>query len=404
MGSRRNFIQKSSLAALGLAGIQNGMVNSRVIIQQDTDLDNIRESLGLDKELVYMNTGSLGPSPRWLLKKEFELARELELNPVNNNWGHLGKAMEEVRGKVATFVNCDPEEVILTRNTTEGLSMVSSTLDLKPGDEILTTNHEHGGGENGLEYAAKYHGAKIIKMELPLPARDKKQVINAVLDGITNKTKVLMLSLVTTIEGMRMPLEEISEAIKGRNIFFIADGAQAAGMLRIDVKKLEVDVFASSGHKWIMGPKETGMLYVKKESQEKIKPVFTSSGYQSYSASSGTRNVAHQIAFGEMIDWHVAAGQDKIEYRALKLGQYCYERLLQLNNVQVISPDDPGLRSALISIKSLTTPKSELFNKLKSDGIVVKSLPKYNALRFSNHVFNTKEDVDRLIIGLKKYL
>ncbi len=404
MGSRRNFIQKSSLAALGFAGIQKGLTTSRIVIQKDTNLDNIRKSLGLDKKLVYMNTGSLGPSPAWLLKKEFELLQELELNPVNNNWGPLGKAMEEVRAKAAAFLKCDPDEIVLTRNTTEGLSMVSSTLNLNPGDEILTTNHEHGGGETGLKYAAKFHGAKIIKVDLPMPAKDKKQVISTIIGGITPKTRVLMLSHVTTIEGMRMPLAEISEVIKGQNIFFIVDGAQSAGMLNIDVKALGVDVFAASGHKWLMGPKETGLLYVKKEKQEKIKPVFTSSGYQSYSASSGTRNVAHQIAFGEMIDWHVAVGQDKIENRGLKLGQYCYEKLSQLNNVRVISPEDPDLRSALISIESLTTPKSKLFSQLKSDGIVVKSLPKYNALRFSNHVFNTKEDVDRLIDSLKKYL
>jgi len=404
MGSRRNFIQKSSLVALGLAGVHKGFSTTRHLVQPDKNLDSIRESLGLDKDLVYMNTGSLGPSPVWLLKKEFEISRELELNPVNNNWGLLGKAMEEVRTKAATFLNCDPDEVVLTRNTTEGLSMVSSTLSLGPGDEILTTNHEHGGGENGIDYAAKHTGAKVVKIELPLPAESKDQVIAKVMEGITSKTRVLMLSHVTTIEGMQMPLAEISEAIKGKDIFFIADGAQSAGMLNIDVKALGVDVFATSGHKWLMGPKETGLLFVKKESQEKIKPVFTSSGYKSYSASSGTRNVAHQIAFGEMIDWHVTVGQDKIESGALKQGQYCYEKLLQLKNVKVISPEVPNLRTALIGIESLTTPKSELFNLLRSDGIVVKSLPKYNALRFSNHVFNTKEDVDRLIDGLKKYL
>ena len=336
MGSRRNFIQKSSLAALGLAGIQKGMATHWNTAQEGSNIKNIRASLGLDKQLVYMNTGSLGPSPGWLAKKEFELSRELELNPVNHNWGPLGKAMEEVRSTAATFLNCDSSEVVLTRNTTEGLSMVSTTLPLKPGDEILTTNHEHGGGETGLEYAAKYHGAKIIKVELPMPAKDKKQIINTIIGGIIPKTKVLMLSHVTTIEGLRMPLTEISEAIKGKNIFFIADGAQSAGMLKINVKALGVDAFATSGHKWILGPKETGLLYVNKESQSKINPVFTFSGYQSYSASSGTRNVAHQVAFGEMINWHITAGRERIENKALQLGQYCYEKLLKLKNVRNI--------------------------------------------------------------------
>ncbi len=399
MGNRREFIQKSSLVTLGLTGI--GKIN---LNQQTKGLKEIRNSLGLKKGLVYMNTGSLGPSPLWISQKEFDLSRELELNPVSNNWGPLGKRMEEVRSKAAAFLNCSSSEIVLTRNTTEGLNMVSSTLDLNPGDEILTTNNEHGGGENGIIYAAKQSGANIIKVELPMPAKNKEEVIEKILKAITDKTKVLLLSHVTTIEGMQMPLEEISNFIKGQGIFFIADGAQSAGMLQIDVKKLGVDAFATSGHKWLMGPKETGLLYVKESSREKIKPVFTLSGFQSYSASSGTRNVMHHIAFGDMIDWHMESDRGIIQSNALNLGQYCYEKLLPIKNIRIISPQIKSLRTALISFELQSSTNKDLYNYLKSKDIIVKVLPKYNAVRLSNHIFNTEGDVDKTIKEIDNFL
>ena len=388
----------SSLATLGLTGFGFDLK------QDHEKLKNIRSSLGLKKGLVYMNTGSLGPTPSWVTQKEFDLIRELELNPVNNNWGPLGDRMELVRSKAAVFLNCESSEVVLTRNTTEGLNMISATLSLKQGDEILTTGSEHGGAENGINYAAKVSGATIVKVDLPMPAMNKEEVIAKIVNAITDNTKVLLLSQVTTIEGMQMPLEEISNAIRGKDIYFIVDGAQSAGMLQIDLKKMDVDAFATSGHKWLMGPKETGLLFVKKSSQDRIQPVFTFSGFQTYSASSGTRNVAHQIALGEMLDWHMQFGTQQIENTALQLGQYCYEKLSAVKNIKIISPSDRSLRSALISFTLQKSTNRELYNHLKSKNIIVKVLPKHNAVRLSNHIFNTEGEVDKTISEIQKFL
>ena len=200
---------------------------------------------------------------------------ELESNPVVYNWGELGNAMEEVREKVARFIGTDKANIILTRNTTEGINLVGSCLDLKPGDEILITNNEHGGGECGLIYLAKRTGANIKKIEMPLPVQDKEQLIDLIRSNITSKTKVLLLSHVTTLTGLRMPWKEITEFTRSRGILSIADGAQAPGMLKVDVQYLGIDIYASSGHKWLLGPKETGFLYLRPAIQERIKPVFT---------------------------------------------------------------------------------------------------------------------------------
>ena len=364
----------------------------------------VRKQLLLDKDLVYMNTGSLGPSPRMIVDKVFETVHQLERNPVTENWGPLGKEMEAVREKAAKFFNAEIDEIILTRNTTEGLSMIGSTLRLNKGDEILTTNHEHGGGEVGLEYMAEKNGALIKRIEIPMPAQSKEQVIAVIQKSITPNTRVLLLSHVVTITGMRMPIEEIAVITRERGIFFIVDGAQAPGMLAIDLNKLGADVYATSGHKWLMGPKETGIVYIRKEVQDRINPVFLASGNASYSASSGTRNVANFIGLGEAFAWHEIINSVKIEARVLELSAYCRELLTEIKGLEIISPGDKSLASAMVSVRLLEAKNRDVYTAMKKNNIIIKVLPKYNGLRFSMHMFNTREDIKKLVEQLNLLL
>ena len=364
----------------------------------------VRQQLLLDKDIVYMNTGSLGPSPRMVVDKVYEAVHQLERNPVTENWGPLGKDMEEVREKAAIFFNADIDEIILTRNTTEGLSMVGSTLKLKAGDEILTTNHEHGGAEVGLEYMARKTGAVLKRIEMPMPATSKEQVVEVIKNSLTSNTKVLLLSHVVTITGMRMPIEDIAKITREKGILFVVDGAQAPGMIAVDVKKLGADVYATSGHKWLMGPKETGIVYIRKAVQERINPVFLASSNASYSASSGTRNVANFIGLGETFSWHEIINKAKIETRVLELSAYCRELLTDVDGLEIISPADKSLASAMVSVRLLEAKNRDIYNAMKEDNIIIKVLPKYNALRFSMHMFNTRADIKKLVEQLNTLL
>jgi selenocysteine lyase/cysteine desulfurase len=409
---RRSFIKKSLAGFLGLMsfpGLAEAASHSdfsKIIAGKSDDeiFALVRKQLLLDKDIVYMNTGSLGPSPRMVVDKVNEAVHQLERNPVTENWGPLGKEMEAVREKAAKFINADVNEIILTRNTTEGLSLVGSTLKLNKGDEILTTNHEHGGGEVGLKYMAEKNSVELVKIEMPLPAKSKEQIINLIKDSITPNTKVLLLSHVVTITGMRMPIKEIANITRKNGILFMVDGAQAPGMLAIDIKKLGVDVYATSGHKWLMGPKETGIVYLRKDIQNRINPVFLASGNASYSASSGTRNVANFIGLGETFAWHEIIDKNKIEDRVLELSAYCRELLTEVNGLEIISPTDKSLASAMVSVRLLGTKNQDIYNAMKTNNIIIKLLPKYNALRFSMHMFNTREDIKKLVGQLNTLL
>lgn len=413
MKTRRHFLKKASLGFLGLNTIPFFASASakKMPVQEWTNVKNddllfklIRESLLIPEEMVYLNTGSLGPSPRQIVDEVSSAMHELESNPVINNWGTLGKKMEAVRQKVADFIGAETDEIILTRNTTEGINLLGSCLDLQAGDEILTTNQEHGGGENGLFYLAETKGAVVKKVELPMPVSSAQELIDVIKNGITPRTKVVLLSHVSTITGLRMPFREIAELTRLRGILLVADGAQAPGQITVNVKELGVDLYACSGHKWLLGPKETGFLYLRKEVQDQVKPVFMRGSYHAYSAASGTRNVATIIGLGAALDFHQTIGPAKIEARCLELASYCRERLSQLKGLQIISPTDPALRTGIVSILLEEASNRSIFEKMKEANIIIKVLPKYNALRFSMHLFTSKKDVDQMVDHLEKML
>ncbi len=293
---------------------------------------------------------------------------------------------------------------MLTRNTTEGLNLIAQSLQLKEGDEIITTTLEHGGCEVGLDFLVKTKGAVLKKIELPLPGNTVAEIIETIERNITPITKLLMLSHVNTITGMLMPFAEIAKITRPKGIYLIADGAQAPGLVNVDVKALGIDAYSASGHKWLMGPKETGFLFIRKEFQELVQPVFTFSGLTAYSASSGTRNVSTIIGLGLAIDFHNRIGADKIQQRTLQLRNYCLAELKKLKGLKIISPESSALSTGIVSFSLDAVKNSEIFSKMKERDIVVKLLSQHNAIRISCHMFVSKKDIDTFIKELKTFL
>jgi selenocysteine lyase/cysteine desulfurase len=364
----------------------------------------VRRELLIPENRIYLNTGSLGPSPITVLDAVNAATRQLEMNPVGENWGALGSQMELVRKKIADFIHADTDEILITRNTTEGLSLIGQSLNLAKGDEILTTTDEHGGGEVGLEFLVQTRGAVLKRLEMQIPSKSKDEVVQTVLKNITAKTKLLMLSHVNTSTGMLMPYAEISKVTQPKGIFLMADGAQAPGLTRVDVKELNVDAYAASGHKWMLGPKETGFLYLHKRVQNKVQPVFSFSGYNTYSKSSGTRNVATIIGLGASIDWLNLIGMGKIEQRCLHLRNYCYSELKKLSGLKIISPEDSSLSTGIVSFTLEKVKNEEVYKALADKNIIIKLLTKHNAVRISCHMFVSTSDIDIFITNLKPLL
>lgn len=399
MTTRRKFIQKTSMLA-GAGLVQHIAAAASPPATDTVWPDEVRSQLLLPSGKIYLNTGSLGPSPRAVLDTVVDAMWTLERDPVSENWGRLGQQMELVRQKVASFIHADPKEVLLTRNTTEGLSLVCQALPLKAGDEILTTTLEHGGGEVGLEYLVKTRGAVLRKVELPLPPKDAPEVVAAIEKAITPSTRLLMLSHVNTITGLLMPIAEISKITSARGIYLLIDGAQAPGLTPVDVKAMGADAYASSGHKWLLGPKETGFLHLRNGFPGSVPPVFSLYGNEAYTQSSGTRNVAIHMGLGAAIDWHTKWGIDNTAKYNLELREYCLQGLKRIQGIRILSPENPGLSTGIVSFEVPGKKNGEIYTRLKEQQIIVKVLPQHNGIRISCHLFVSRPDIDRFLAAL----
>jgi isopenicillin-N epimerase len=408
MTSRRKFIKAGllgGLSALPLTGNSSNALNQFDLSRATNDDElfaMVRSQLLVPTNRIYLNTGTLGPSPLPVIDAVYQATRQLEMNPANENFGPLGHQMELIREKVAAFIHADLDEIILTRNTTEGLNLIAQSIQLNEGDEIITTTLEHGGLEVGIDFLKQNRGITVKKIELPLPGKSVDETVDVIKKNIGPNTKMLLLSHVNTITGLLMPFNMISKITRPKGIYLIADGAQAPGLVKVNVKELGVDAYATSGHKWLLGPKETGFLYLRKEFQENIKPIFTYSGYPAYSASSGTRNVANILGLGAALDLFMRIGVEKIQERTIQLRNYCMAELKKIKGLKIISPEAESLSTGIVSFTLLSAKNNEVADALKLQDIIVKVLPQLNAIRISCHCFVAKKDIDFFLKHLKE--
>ncbi|MEO8648121.1 MAG: aminotransferase class V-fold PLP-dependent enzyme, partial [Acidobacteriota bacterium] len=219
--------------------------------------------------LTYLNTGTLGPCRRETIDESLKRWEELESFPIKFYGKSGAEALaEKTRTAAAKFLGCELNEIVITNSTTSGMNAVAQGLRLKAGDRILTTNHEHGGGLLGWKYLAKYHYARVDIVVIPRDENNVDAIIDNIKKSITPRTKLISVSHVFSSTGLRMPVAEISALARSKGILCIVDGAQAAGAVKVNLNELGCHAYATSGHKWLMGPKGTGLLYISKDAQD----------------------------------------------------------------------------------------------------------------------------------------
>lgn len=409
---RRTFLHQMSAAAAlpWLAGARRDLGELRRNLASTTDDDafwkEVRGRFLLRPGLVHMNSATIGATPRPVVSAFTDYLWEVESNPQEHvfsaEWEHR---MEDVRARAAAFIGADPNEVALTRNTTEGMNHIAQGAELKPGDQILSTDHEHPGGSVCWEWLAERTGAEIVRIPMPATAESADQVVELVKEHLTPRTRVCSFSHVSTITGLVLPMAAIAEVTRPRGILLACDGAQAPGMLDVDVHALGVDTYASSSHKWMLAPKGSGLLYIRKEAQDRVKPLTLRSGYQVYSASGGTRSVAGILAHGVAMDFHDTLGRDRVEARCRSLRRTLREALAAVDGVKVITPEAEELCGGIITISLVRGDAGKVRATLADRDIVLKrGSSQYNAIRISTHIFNDESDIERAVAALDEVM
>ena len=410
---RRSFLRRMTAAVAATPSLLEAtrdLGGFREALEEAQDEDafwrEVRSQFLLRPGLIHMNSATIGATPRPVLSALTSFLWETESDPQNQVFGPPHLRMDQVREKAAEFLGASLAEVALTRNTTEGMNMVAQAVDLRAGGQILTTNHEHPGGSVCWEHVAERDGAEIVRIEMPVPVESADQVVDLVSSHLTARTRVCSFSHVCTVTGLVMPLARIAALTRPRDIVLVCDGAQAPGMLDVDVRALEVDTYASSSHKWMLAPKGTGLLYIRDEVQDRVRPLFLRSGFEAYTASSGTRNVATVLAHGVAMDFHDTIGRGRVEARCRELGTRLRGRLEAMDGLTILTPRDDTLSGGILTISLQHADYREVRRIMLEDyGFVLKNgKAEYNAIRISTHIFNSEDDVDRMTEALGRVL
>ena len=430
--NRRSFLRKlfGGIAATttfpwlirDVQGIESRTNFNRVVTQfknSQSEIDEkfwdfVRRQFPLVDDLIYMNTGGLGPSPYSVI--ETIHSRTMNLEGISET-GH--EFVDGVRRKASAFFNCGMDEIAFTRNATEGMNIIARGLPLKKGDEVLMTTHEHPGGAVPWLALAKDNGIRIKLFEPGMTQEENLKIIAA---NLSSRTKVLAISHITCTTGLKFPSEEIARLCHDRDIIFVLDGAQVLGMIPVDFHQLGCDFYTSSGHKWLCGPKGTGILFIRQAMQDQWRPTHVGAYSEKiykleeqileYQKSAsiieyGTRNSALILGIGAALDFLDSIGMDHVERRGKELALYFKEKLSSINKLEVLTPQDPDSHGSIVSFRILDQKRNhgDFVGQIKKDhNIRLRPVGEHglNAIRASFHIFNNFEQVDRLIEAIKK--
>ncbi len=232
----------------------------------------------LDPAITFLNHGSFGACPRVVLRAQRELRDRLERRPGRFFDDDLEGLLDGARSELAAFLGGDPENLAFVQNATTGVNTVLRSLRFATGDELLTTNHEYNATINALRFAADRDGARVVVARVPFPVDGPDDVLAAILERVTPRTRLAMVSAVTSPTALVFPIAQLVADLEGRGIDCLVDAAHVAGMLPIDLRSLDAAYVTGDTHKWLCSPKTGAFLQVRPDRQASIHPLTISHG------------------------------------------------------------------------------------------------------------------------------
>ncbi len=419
--NRRNFLRSASVLALSLAEIES-LARPRLIhaagesIAEDNETywRNVRQMFPLTKDLAYLNNGTMGPSPYPVIEALHKGIAEGDEHGGYGGW-------EATSGKLAKFVGANEDEIALTHNVTDGINIACWGLPLKKGDEVILTTHEHVGNAFPWLCRQKLHGV-VLKAYTPGPTAE--ETLNRISALITKKTRAIATPHIPCTMGQVIPVKEICKLAKEKGIYSVIDGAHGPGMLMLDLHDIGCDTYASCCHKWMLGPKGTGFLYVRKDFQDTLQAYFVGGGSDTGTWNMATNPItgsdyaksAHRYYGGTQaaglykgvdaaIDFIESIGMQNIHNRIKALGKYTQDQLLALGDkVELITPTEERSRCAVNGFRIKGVEYTKFYNTCSENKIRIRSVAEngLNSLRVSTHIYNNKDEIDQLVELVKK--
>ncbi|MBP9077666.1 MAG: aminotransferase class V-fold PLP-dependent enzyme [Haliscomenobacter sp.] len=415
MLNRRLFLQRTAAtaAATPLLGLLPALalepeIESLASLPADQYWKTVRKLFPMPADEVYFNTGTLGVQPKAVLEKVIAAMRDAAVNCAKTDYQGKGPLLlsgyepyVDLRKKIAALINASSyQEIALTQNATYGMNYVSNGLDLRPGDEIINTDQEHGGGRAGWQVAAARYGLVYKQAKLPVPANAPQEVIDSIMSQVTPKTRIIAIPHILSLYGVILPVKEICRQARERGIFTILDGAQAVGQIPVDVQDIGCDAYYSSLHKWLLAPAGNGILFLRKEVVKDVWTTLASYQWENHDdegfrfTQRGTGNPALIVGLEAAVDFHNQLGPRTVTNRIKFLGDYLRNGLRQIPNVEIFSSIHPEMCAGITTYGIKGIKGVDLQNELWKRKKLQPRASAENAIRHSTHIYNLEHEID----------
>ena len=322
-------------------------------------MPSLKRLFMLDPGVTFLNHGSFGACPRPVFKVYQAWQRRLENQPIQFFQHDLAGLLSDTRGSLAAFIHANPDDLAFVTNATYGVNIVSRSLDLQPGDEILTSDQEYGSCENAWKFACRTTGAVYIQHPIPIPVHSPEEVVDQFWQGVNPRTKVIYLSHITSPTALRIPIEEICRRARQNGILTVIDGAHAPGQIPLDLTAIDADFYTGNCHKWMLCPKGVGFLHVRPDVQHLIKPLVVSRAFEPEKAEpgshpmvdhfswTGTRDPAALLSIPAAIDFMQKYHWDEVRQQCHILLRQSISRICDLTGLELPYPLDSEFYSQM---------------------------------------------------------
>ena len=376
-----------------------------------------KELFLLDPDIAFLNHGSWGATPRPVFEKYQAWQREMERQPVEFYARRFAGLLREARAALAAEVHAAPEDLFYLTNATTALNIVAHSLRLGPGDEILTTDHEYGAMDRMWRFLCRKTGAVYRPVPVPLPVTTPDELADRIWAGVTPRTRVLFFSHITSPTALILPARELCHRARAAGLLSIVDGAHALGQIPLDLEDLGADFYTSNAHKWLCAPKASGFLHVRPAVQSLVEPLVISWGGQSPDPEGrafldeqqwpGTRDISAFLAVPEALRFCAAHDWPRVRRQCHALAAHARARLGELTGLPPICPDSSDWYAQMAAVRlppgDGPALKARLWDQFRVE-VPVHARPEGNYLRVSIQAYNSGEDVDRLLDGLRALL
>ncbi|MEK6565325.1 MAG: aminotransferase class V-fold PLP-dependent enzyme [Bacteroidota bacterium] len=363
---------------------------------------DIQQSFSISRGITNLNNGGVSPSPRIVTEALVRYIWQQEDVTAYTMWQILEPQVETIRTGLADVFGCDREEIAITRNASESLEICLFGLELKPGDEILTTTQDYPRMLTTLCQRELREGLVLKQIKIPIPPKDLSQITEAFEKAVTPKTRVILISHMINITGQIVPVKEICEMARRKGIEVIVDGAHSFAHFDFKQKDLDCDYFGSSLHKWMFAPKGTGMLYVKREKIEKLWPLMAAEKKQATDIRKfeeiGTHPAANHLAIGEAVMYHKGLGAKRKEERLRYLRNYWAGKLKSLPNVRFHTSFDEDQSCGIANVEIVGIDPGAIGSYLMGTHKIFTTPiihDEFKGIRITPSVYTTLSELDR---------